>query len=101
MGSEDIQIKNQWDVITAMAELRRMRELVIRFMEHTIQTMGRPRQIETPFGVHEDTDSDEVVHPLGGTLGQIDQCMKACYAKYGEHMYEQGQLFNTHFSKDK
>ena len=93
MGTEDIEIGQQWDVVQTMAELTDLRDRVVRFMSHTIKTMSTPRVIHTPFG---DTEADGVEHPMGFFIGTIDSCQEGCFRRYGEDMFKQGKLFDVH-----
>lgn len=100
MGSEEIEVKDQWDTVQAIRELTRLEEFVIRFMEHTLQKMSHPRIVLTPFG--ESYVNGEVEHPLGDLLGRIRAMREACYKQYGKEMWEQEPLFDlNNVTKDE
>jgi hypothetical protein len=98
MGIEEIEVKEQWDVVTTLKELEELRAMVVRFMEHTLQTMGKPRTYFLPDGTQETTD--EVIHPLGEAIASITACVEGCHKAYGKQMYDQAKLFNDNFGTE-
>ena len=96
MGTEDIEVKQQWDVTTTIRELHELRGSIVRFMEHTLQTLGRKHRTSTPFGDFIEDDAP-LVHPLGATLAAIDGALTGCYKHYGETQWKQASLLDAEF----
>jgi hypothetical protein len=92
MATEDIEVKEPWDVVRTMHELDKLELHVKYFMSHTMQTMSTPRQ-----DMWGRIYSDEVEHPMGNFLAAINSCKEGCYRQYGETQFKEGRQMTFEF----
>lgn len=95
MGDIEIEVKEQWDVTRTIKELNSLKSNIVTFMEHTLNTMGRPRVSYGVFG--EEIPHDDMEHPLGEMIGRINSCLDGCHKAYGKQMWEQSSMLNNEF----
>lgn len=100
MHSENLEIKDEWDVVTTMAKLDELESMCMDFVSHTTGTMSRPSRGWFGEASYDENGNQLIEHPFGEIVNIIRSCKSGCYQKYGEHMYKQGKLFDVHFNEE-